>query len=246
MRTVGRAFAVLDCFSAAAPRLTLQEIADRLGLAKSTAFRMVNALDDLGYLVRLKDQRYALSLRLARLGALAQATLDVCQIARPAMEQLARASRESVTLFTIEGAEYICLDVCSPPAPVQGLNRPGQRNPLNLGAASLVLMAYQPDAALARIVPVVARRMRHSQRDLRSILENVRKQQYAVSHGGAIHGLSAMSVPLFDTDDSVRYSLNIVFPTARARGRIAPLLKSLRRAGHKVSAGLGGSQSPPA
>src|SRR5687767_967575 len=196
MRTVSRAFAVFDCFSAAQPKLTLQEIADRLGLAKSTTFRMVNAVEEIGYLVRLGDQRYALSLKLARLGALAQATLDVRQIARPAMEQLARSARESVTLFTIEGAEYICLDVCSPPAPVQGLNRPGQRNPLNLGAASLVLMAYQPESALKRIVPIVARRMRHSQRDLRSIIENVKKQEYAVSHGGAIPGLSAMSVPL--------------------------------------------------
>ena len=246
MRTVGRAFAVFDCFSAGAPRLTLQEIADRLGLAKSTTFRMVNALEDLGYLVRLADQRYSLSLKFVRLGGLARSTLDVRQIARPALEQLSRTARESVTLFTIDGAEYICLDVCSPPAPVQGLNRPGQRNSLNLGAASLVLMAYQPESALKRIVPIVARRMRHSQRDLRSILENVRKQAYAVSHGGAIPGLSAMSVPLFDAEDHVRYSLNIVFPTARARGRIAPLLKSLRRAGHKVSMGLGGAHRPPA
>ncbi|HYC44030.1 MAG TPA: IclR family transcriptional regulator [Burkholderiales bacterium] len=241
MRTVRRALSVLDCFSPASARLTLQEIADRLGLAKSTTFRAVNALEDLGYLVRLTDQRYCLSLQFTRLGALARDTVGIREIARPAMEQLARTSRESVTVFTIEGSEYICVDVCSPPAPVMGLNRPGQRGPLNLGAASLVLMAYLPEPALIRILPAVARRMRHSQCDLRSILANVRKQQYAVSHGGAIPGLSALSVPLFGADDAVRYSLNIVMPTARARGRIVPLLRLLRKVGRKVSLGLGAS-----
>jgi DNA-binding IclR family transcriptional regulator len=242
MRSVKRAFSVLHCFSPASLRLTLQEIADRLGLAKSTAFRLVNTLEQLGYLVRLNDQRYSLSHQFVRLAAVARASVSIRDIARPNLEQLSRTAGESVTVFTIDGGDYVCVDVCSPSAPVMGLNRPGQRGPLNLGAASLVLMAYQPESVLKRILPGVARRMRHSQRDLRSILATVRKQEYAVSHGGAIPGISALSVPLFCADDSVRYSLNVVMPTARARGRIVPVLGSLRKAGHKVSTGLGAAQ----
>jgi len=241
MRTIRRAFSVLDCFSAATPKLSLQEISNRLRLAKSTTFRLVRTLEDLGYLVRLEDQRFCLSLKLARLGGLAQATLDVCQIARPVMESLARSARESVTLFTIEAQDFICLDVCTTPAPLMSLNRPGERAPLSLGAASLILMAYLPDQTLKGMLPAIARRVRHSQRDLLSILGNVRKQQYAVSHGGSVPGLSALSVPLFSADDTARYSLNIVMPTVRAQGRIAPLLRLLRNAGRKVSTGLGAS-----
>jgi len=239
MRTISRAFAVLDCFSASAPRLTLQELSARLGLAKSTTFRLVAALEASGYLVRLEDQKYCLSLKLARLGSLAQATLDVCQIARPIMQDLARISHESVTLFTIEDQDFICLDVCTISAPLMVVHRPGERAPLSLGAASLVLMAYLPEELLKTVLPPLARRARHSQRELRSILANVRKQQYAVSHGGSIPGISALSVPLFGRDDTVRYSLNIVMPTVRARNRVAPLLTSLRNAGSKVSTGLG-------
>ena len=241
MRTIRRAFSVFNCFSETTPRLSLQEISNRLRLAKSTTFRLVRSLEDLGYLVRLEDQRYCLSLKFVRLGGLAQATLDVCQIARPVMQELAGISGESVTLFTLEGQDFICLDTFTTPAPLMSLNRPGERAPLSLGAASLVLMAYLPEPALKGLLPVVARRMRHTQKDLLSILGNVRKQQYAVSHGGSIPGLSGLSVPLFSTDDTARYSLNIVMPTLRARGRIAPLLKALRKAGQKVSKGLGAS-----
>ncbi|MEO8440931.1 MAG: IclR family transcriptional regulator C-terminal domain-containing protein, partial [Betaproteobacteria bacterium] len=91
------------------------------------------------------------------------------------------------------------------------------------------------------MLPAIARRVRHSQRDLVSILGNVRSQRYAVSHGGSVPGLSALAVPLFSADDTVRYSLNLVMPTTRVRGRIAPLLKLLRKAGQKVSTGLGAS-----
>lgn len=243
MRTIRRSFSVLDCFSMAQPKLSLQEIANALKLAKSTTFRLVRTLADLGYLVRLEDQRYCLSLAFVRLGGLAQSSLDVCQIARPVMGNLARTAGESVTLFTAEAQDFICLDVFTTPAPLMSLNRPGERAPLGLGAASLILMAHLPDKELDRILPAVARRVRHSKRDLLSILHNVRKQQFAVSHGGSVPGLSALSVPLFGADDTARYSLNIVMPTIRARGRIAPLLKLLRTAGSRVSAGLGASTS---
>jgi DNA-binding IclR family transcriptional regulator len=241
MRTIERALSVFSCFSEASPKLTLQEIANRLELAKSTTFRLVRTLEDLGYLVRLEDQRYSLSLKFVRLGGLAQSTLDICQIARPVMEKLARSSGESVTLFTIEGQDFVCLDVCTTPAPLMSLNRPGERAPLSLGASSMVLMAYLPEQTFRTMLPALARRLRHSQRDLVSILTTVRKQQYAVSHGGSVPGLSAIAVPLFSSDDAVRYSLNIVLPTVRVRGRIAPLLQMLRQGGQKVSRGLGAS-----
>ena len=241
MRTIRRAFAVFDCFSASTHRLSLQEISLGLRLAKSTTFRLVRTLEELGYLVRLEDRKYCLSLKFVRLGGLAQSTLDICQIARPVMENLARSSAESVTLFTIEKQDFVCLDVVTTRAPLMSLNRPGERAPLGLGAASMILMAYLPDAALKSMLPAIARRVRHSQRDLVSILGNVRNQRYAVSHGGSVAGLSALAVPLFSADDTVRYSLNLVMPTIRVRGRIALLLKLLRKAGQKVSTGLGAS-----
>ena len=244
MRTIRRAFSVFDCFSSARPKLSLQEISQDLELAKSTTFRLVKTLEDLGYLVRLTDQRFCLSFKFVRLGGMAQSTLDVCQIARPVMESLARGSRESVTLFGVEGLDLICLDVVTTPAPLMSLYRPGERTPLTLGAASLMLLAHLPARDLERMLPAIARRVRHSQRDLRSILNNVRKQGYAVSHGGSAGpALSALSVPLFSADDAARYSLNIVMPTIRAQGRVAPLLRLLRKAGHKVSQGLGATST---
>jgi DNA-binding IclR family transcriptional regulator len=239
VRGVDRTLAVFECFSASAPKLSLQEISNRIRLAKSTTYRVVSSLEETGYLVRLQDQRYCLSLKFARLGSLAQSTLDVCQVARPVMEALAESSRESVTLFTLEKREFVCLDVVTTPAPLMSLNRPGDRAPLGLGAAALVLMAHLPAAELKTVLPAVARRVKHTQRDLASILAGVRRQHYAVSHGGNIAGISSLSAPIYGADDAVRHSLNVVMPTVRVQGRVAPLLKLLSEAARQVSSRLG-------
>ncbi len=204
MRTIQRAFSVIDCFSAATPQLSLQELATRLRLAKSTTFRLVRVLEELGYLVRLEDQRYSLSLQFVRLGGLAQAALDVRQIARPVMEELAGQTGETVTLFALEGEDFVCIEALITSAPPMSMYRRGERAPMSLGAASLVLMAHMPDDAIKAILPAVTRRMRHSRKELLLILESVRRQEYAVSHGGRALGLSGLSVPLFSADGAVR------------------------------------------
>lgn len=240
MRTINRTSSVLECFSASTPHLSLQEISRRIKLPKSTTFRLVNALEDLNLLIRLENQKYALSLKITRLGDIARISADLRQIAHPVMMDLASASNECVTLFTLTGHEFTCLEVCAMSTPSMVLHRPGQRSALTLGAASLVLMAHMPEDALRALLPSVAQRVRYSQRELKSIVERVKKQRYAVSHGGAFQGMSALSVPVFSLDDNARYSLNIVMPTARARGRIEPLLAQLRNCGRKLSLRLGG------
>lgn len=239
MRTIRRALSVFGCFSNERPSLSLQEISITLRLAKSTTFRLVQSLEDAGYLIRLADQKYCLSFKFVRLGGLAQSTLDICQISLPVMKHLASVSGESVTLHTIEGLNRVCLNVVTTPAPLMSLNHPGECAPLSLGAASLVLMAYSTNHSSEKTLASLAKQLRHSQKDLQSIFRNVKKQGYVVSHGGSVPGLSAISVPIFDIQDQARYSLSIVLPTIRARGRIAQLTAILREAGRKISAGFG-------
>ena len=61
MRSVQRILAVFESFTSEKSSLTLQEIAGRIGLPKSTTFRLVQSLEKAGYLVRLEDQQYCLS-----------------------------------------------------------------------------------------------------------------------------------------------------------------------------------------
>lgn len=240
MRTLERAFAIIRCFSPEQPSLTLQQIADRIGLAKSTAFRLVGALEQAGYLVRLPDLRYSLSLEFVRLAGIANRSLDVARLLRPVLEELAAATGENVTLNSVSGNERVCIDVARSKSPLIGVNKPGERVPLGLGAASMVLMAYLPERELQAVLPSAAKVAKCSAKELVSILATTRSQGYAVSHGGGVGGLTGLSTPIFASDGSVRYAVTVVVPTARAKGRVASLLVQARQASIAASHKLGG------
>jgi DNA-binding IclR family transcriptional regulator len=245
MRTLERAFAVISCFSPTHPSLTLQEIADRIGLAKSTAFRLVGTLERLGYLVRLPDLRYSLSQEFVRLGAVAGRTLDVKQLLRPVLEELVQSSGENVSLNSVQGQFRHCVDVARSKAPLVGMNRPDEVMPLGLGAASMVLMAYMARAQLRDAIGPAASAVGCSVKELESILQVTRDQGYAVSHGGGVRALTGISVPIFEADGAVKYALTVVVPTTRVTGRVTDLMKLAKQAAREASRRLGGSGKVP-
>jgi DNA-binding IclR family transcriptional regulator len=240
MRTVERAFSIFECFSLQRPSLTLQEIANQIGLAKSTTSRLVGTLERLGYLTRASDLKYSLSLEFVRLAGIAGKTLDARRVLRPLMEELVLATGESVTLNTIDGDTRVCVDVARSASPLYNMNRPGERARLGLGGASLVLMAYMPLEKLDLIIAGAAKAARCSVKELRSILETVHAQGYAVSHGGGIRNLSGISMPIFEGDGTVNYCISVVVPTKRVAGHVVDLLVALRHTALTASRRLGG------
>ena len=97
LRSVSIAASVLDCF-AAHPELGATQVARELGVAKSTACRMLSALAAGGLLDRASGGRYRLSLRMFELGVLAAERMPVRDAARPVLIELQQQLREMVQL----------------------------------------------------------------------------------------------------------------------------------------------------
>jgi DNA-binding IclR family transcriptional regulator len=94
---VSIAASVLDCF-AAHRELGATQVARELGVAKSTACRMLSALADGGLLDRAAGGRYRLSLRVFELGVLAAERMPVRDVARPVLMDLQELLGEMVQL----------------------------------------------------------------------------------------------------------------------------------------------------
>jgi IclR family transcriptional regulator, KDG regulon repressor len=88
---------VLDCFSVH-PELGATQVARELGVAKSTACRMLSALAAGGLLDRADGGRYRLSLRMFELGVLAAERMPVRDAAQPVLIELQQQLREMVQL----------------------------------------------------------------------------------------------------------------------------------------------------
>ncbi len=243
MRAVQRILAIFESFTAERNSLTLQEISDTIGLPKSTAFRIVQSLEKAGYIVRLEDQKYCLSFRFTRLAGLVKSTLGIREIARPIMLELAELTKETVSIHTVSGKNRVCIDALATAAStLRNVVQPGEQVPLLSGSASNVLMAHMPKSTLTPLVSSIGRQTKRTQADVLEELAKVRRQGYAVSHGERLLGVTAISAPIKDAQDEVRYCLSIGGPTVRMQTNEKEFIKHARKAAWDISRQFGGKE----
>ncbi len=241
-RTVSRALAVFDAFEPGHTALTLQEIGDRIGLAKATAFRLVHTLEKEGYLLRLPTQRYGLSAKFIRLAGLVHDTLPLREAARAVMGEVNRASGETITLNLRSGLERAVLDVVETPAPLMAVARAGERISLLYGAAGRVLLGFAPpqerSACLAKLLPGTSLDQDAFQQDL----ARIEAAGFAISHGQRVPGLTAIAAPILEADGRANHCLALSGPSIRTDSRETELVALVRDAARRVSNRLGWTQ----
>lgn len=246
MRSVQRTLAIFECFTSERTSLTLQEIATRIRLPKSTTFRLVQSLDEAGYLVRLDNQAYCLSFRFTRLAGLVKSTLDIRQIARPTMTELAAKAHETVTLNMLSERHRVCIEVIDTPSPLMSVTKPGERVRLIDGATAKTLMASLPKKELQQALSHATKTTGRKRSELLKELGGIREQGYAVTHGERVLGLTAISAPIDDRDGQVRHCVTVTGPTVRLQPREREVVKLVTRAAADISRRLGAEVSSDA
>jgi DNA-binding IclR family transcriptional regulator len=109
LRSVSIAMAVLGCFETER-ELGATRVAAELGIAKSTACRMLAALASSGMLERSRAGRYRLGLRMFEIGQLAVDRLMLRELALPVLGELREILRETVQLAVPVGADVLYVD----------------------------------------------------------------------------------------------------------------------------------------
>lgn len=246
VRSVQRALAILDCFEASAPSLGLHEIAGRIGLPKSTVFRLIDTLVSAGYLVPHDAQKFCLSFRLLRLGGVVQSVLGVREVARPKMVDLARQTGETVEMSARDGAYRVCIEVVESRAHLKSIVRVGERFALFHGATGKVLLAHVPASELGHVLRGAPPDVRARRAALRAELDQIRERGSAFTSGERVPGASAVSAPIFDLDGRTTFCLTVTGPSLRFKGRVDEFRVSVTTAARAISEGLGWrAQSKP-
>lgn len=110
---LARGLEVLACYRSGDTALGNQEIAQRCKLPKSTVSRLTSTLTRLGYLAQVEDSgKYRLGTATLSLGSAMLARMDVRQVARPLMQEIADMSRAMVSLGTRDRFSMIYVENC--------------------------------------------------------------------------------------------------------------------------------------
>ncbi|RAG85883.1 IclR family transcriptional regulator [Streptacidiphilus pinicola] len=244
MQSVDRAVTILELL-AARGEAGVTEIAAELGVHKSTAFRLVAALELRGLVEQPGERgKYRLGLGLVRLAGAATVRLDLSQQSRPVCERLAAEVAETINVAILDVDAAVNIEQALGPSAITTHNWVGQRTPLHATSSGKVLLAHLPEPALAaRLAAPLERFTAQTVTDparLRRQLEAARRDGYASTVEELETGLNAVAAPVFAHNGQVVAAISASGPSFRlAKPRLAEVAKAVREAAAEVSARLG-------
>jgi IclR family transcriptional regulator, acetate operon repressor len=183
------------------PRLRLSEASEHLGVAHSTAHRLLAMLAYHGFVRQEQDSRtYVTGPALVEIGLAAVGQLDIRRHARPALERLASALGETVHLAVLEGGNVRYLDAIESSRALRVASRTGSVLAANCTASGKALLAELPDAELSAMfvgetaLPRLTSRSISSRARLLAELRKVREAGCAVNREESEEGVASVAV----------------------------------------------------
>jgi IclR family pca regulon transcriptional regulator len=220
VQSLERGLSVIRAFDSEHRELALSEVARATGLTRAAARRFLLTLVELGYM-HFDGSRFSLRPRVLELGFAYLSSLSLPEVAEPHMEALVARINESSSISVLDDTDVVYV-ARVPTRRIMSITLAvGTRLPAYVTSMGRVLLAALPDAELEErlarieIEPLTTRTVKdHDQ--LRAVLEQVRRQGYAVTDQELEQGLRSAAVPIHDASDAVVASLNVSVHASRA------------------------------
>ncbi|MEU7743787.1 IclR family transcriptional regulator [Nonomuraea sp. NPDC052129] len=212
VQSVDRAIAILEILAReGATRVT--DLAVQLDVHKSTAFRLLAALEQGGLVEQSGDRgRYRLGFGVVRLAGAATAQLDLSKESRPVCLRLAETVGETVNIAVPQDGDAVNISQVRGPAAISGHNWVGQRTPSHATSSGKVLLAFgalRLPAEPARYTPSTLTEAG------RLGLAEIRERGWATTVEELEVGLNAVAAPIRGSDGSVVAAVSVSGPSYR-------------------------------
>ena len=187
---------------------TLTEIADAVGLSKSTVLRLAEPLLDAELLARDGGTgRFRLGLGALRIGQAYLSTLDIRTVASGQLRSLQRLSGQTCHLVVPDGLEAVYIDKVESEANVRMASRVGRRVPLYRTGVGKAMLAFAGEPQVAAVLDAgLAAATAHTITEpaaLRRELARVRQRGYSVDDQENEPDVRCVAAPLFDHEERV-------------------------------------------
>jgi DNA-binding IclR family transcriptional regulator len=177
-QTLARGLTALQLVADAPAGLTVQQVADGVGVHRTIAYRLLATLSQFRFVAKGEDGRYRPAAGLAILGA--SFDRNVRQLSLPTLRALADALGTTVSLLVAEGDQQVAIAVIVPTQVAYQLAfHEGSRYPLDRGAAGIALLASMP-----------------ARPDERDLVARAREQGWVITHGEIEPNTYGLAVPV--------------------------------------------------
>ena len=130
---------------------TLSDLAQKAGLAPSSAYRLLQTLAQRGYVEFLeRDQLWAIGVEAFRTGMAFQRRYSIASVGRGILHDLAQTSGETANIAIFEGGEIVFVAQVESPEPIRAFFRSGERRAAHASGIGKALLAELPRRAVER------------------------------------------------------------------------------------------------
>lgn len=216
VHSVEKAIVLLDHFWQAGASLSLGELVQRTGWAKSTVHGLLASMLASAVVEQDKaDGKYRLGYHLFELGSSVAASWDVVGVVRPYLEKIADTAGESAYLARLSGDELILVDCVEPHNGFRVSSEPGSRLPLHSSShGKCILAAMPPEKAKALLRRKGMERYTPNTittwEELEPQLALTRELGYSVERGECQPGLKSVAAPMRTSGGSCIYAIGLV------------------------------------
>ncbi len=200
-KTLDQGLALLDEVAANGPG-SVADLAERCGLNRTVAHRLITTFVQRGYLRRDHEGHVALGPALMALGERVEVTLR--SAARIPLRVLGGKLKETAVITVAEDGEAVALDQFAHFGRhlLRVDYRPGFRHPLDRAAHGKAILAFRDDDGLGPRLDAEER-------------ARIRRRGYAESHDELQQGAAGLAAPVFGPDGRVVASIGVVAPVDR-------------------------------
>ena len=244
MGGLAKGLAVIRAFSREHAARTLTDIARSAGIPAATARRCLLTLEELGYVTR-NARSFLLRPKVLQLGAAYLESMNIEQLTKTHLEELARNTSDSAALCVLDGCDTVYVARASVRTLLRLEAHVGSRFPAHATSTGRVLLAGLSAERLQRyfdgasLEPLTERTVT-SATELRSLIAECRRNGYAVVEDELAYGVVALAVPVLDQQRRVVAALNTSSHSRRTtRTRLLrERLSMLQQVSRQISADL--------
>lgn len=244
MGSLTRMLGVLDLFSPAAPIWTAEEIIRHTGQSRSTCYRYIRALHKAGLISPVENGHFVLGSRILELDKQIRECDPLYNAAGEAMARLSMATGHSSLLCGLYSDSVMCIRRNRVEGAPETIHSRGHRRSLFRGASAKIILAHLPTHQLKRLYTnnrheIATTGLGADWTAFRAVLQQMRKNGYALTTGEAFPGVTGIAAPVFNRRGAVLGSIAIAFASKDYRHDTSSnLVQAVVAAGEEISAGV--------
>lgn len=220
LSSVTNAMKILDIFSNTRTVIYVSEIAQELGLSKSSVSRLVRTLESGKFLEKdPHSQGYILGKKILSIGGILANTNEIYREVSPVLVQVVQETGEGAQVAALDGNDVYYISKLSGPYFTDGHTQIGLTNPFHATGTGKVIMAYQDEERIRKALAGELRAFTEytitNPIQLEKEFEKIRQQGYSFTVEEMTLGNYSLAFPVRNWENKVICSLSIVGPLSR-------------------------------